>query len=49
MAQIHIINLKDVESRRVFMIRQMKSLGLRYEFFEAIKGCSLTDDELSEM
>ena len=30
------------------MIRQMKSLGLRYEFFEAIKGCSLTDDELSE-
>lgn len=48
MAQIHIINLKDAESRKVFMIRQMKSLGLRYEFFEAIKGCTLTDDELSE-
>lgn len=29
------------------MISQMKTLGLRYEFFEAIKGSSLSDDELS--
>lgn len=29
------------------MIRQMKELGLRYEFFDAIKGSSLSDDELS--
>lgn len=47
MVQIHIINLKDAERRRTFMIRQMKELGLRYEFFDAIKGSSLSDDELS--
>lgn len=45
--KIHIINLKEADRRREFMIRQMNKLGLQYEIFDAVKGSSLSEEELS--
>lgn len=48
MAQIHIINLQDADKRRRFMLQQMSKLGLSYMLFDAIKGSSLSAEELEK-
>lgn len=45
--QIHIINLEEANQRREFMIWQMKNLGLPFELFDAIRGSSLSDEDLA--
>lgn len=45
--KIHIINLKEADRRREFMIMQLNKLGLQYEIFDAVKGSSLSEEELS--
>jgi glycosyl transferase family 25 len=46
--QVHVINLKEATERRKSIVVQLEKLNLPFEIFEAIKGMSLSDEELSE-
>lgn len=45
--RIFVINLKRSNRRREFMIKQLNSLGLIFELFEATDGNNLTEEDLS--
>lgn len=43
---IYVISLLDAQDRRAFMREQLQSLGLEYEFFDAVHGAKNSDHEL---
>lgn len=45
--QVHVINLKEATERRKSIVAQLEKLNLSFEIFEAIRGSSLSDEELS--
>jgi glycosyl transferase, family 25 len=43
--KIYVISLPSAQERRLFMDRQLRSLGLEYELIDAINGSVLTEDQ----
>jgi len=46
--QVHVINLKEAVDRRRSITSQLEKLGVRYELFDAVRGSSLSKEELAE-
>jgi len=44
---IYVISLKDAVDRRASCREQLASLGLQFEFYDAIEGAALSDQEVS--
>ncbi len=47
--EIHVINLKEAVDRRRSIEGQLQKLGLEYKMFEAVRGSSLTSEQLDEL
>lgn len=47
--EIHVINLKEAVDRRKSIEAQLQKLGLEYKMFEAVRGSSLTPEQLDEL
>lgn len=47
--EIHVINLKEAVDRRRSIEGQLQKLGLEYKMFEAVRGSSLTQEQLDEL
>ncbi len=47
MLKIFVINLKSSIERRKTMERQLHKLGLPFEFFEAVNGAALSEEEIA--
>ena len=45
---IFVISLKD-SSRREFIEKRLRGLGLQFEFFDAVYGKNLSQDELQKI
>lgn len=49
MLPIFVISLTRSVERRASIIKQMKNLGLEFEFFDAVDGKSITDEQLKKV